>query len=65
VAGIISSVNEHIYTGVLIAARPTSRPVGARCRFEHDPEKWEPFSEKIILNNNLERDDDSKKVIPP
>jgi len=38
---------------------------------EHDPEKAAPdvigggnrFSEKIMLHNRLERDDDSKKVI--
>jgi hypothetical protein len=28
---------------------------------EHDPEKWTPVSEKIMLNEKIERDDDSKK----
>jgi hypothetical protein len=32
---------------------------------EHDPEKWEPvFGKRSCSNKEVERDDDSKKIIP-
>jgi hypothetical protein len=30
---------------------------------EHDPEKWKPVFGRIMLQEKIERDDDSKKVI--
>src|ERR1700738_2538877 len=41
------------------------RLVTGTAHLEHDPEKWEPvFGKRSCSNNNLERDDDSKKSHP-